>query len=328
MLQERNLENRRGFLKKGAMAAALLSMPSVPGCVDTRPIRGKGPMKTTGTGKALVLWYSQTGYTERYGRLLAHRLERLGMKVETSELRRFDVRGMGDYDLIVIGSPVYYYDTPDCVKAWLGSLPELKGTPVAAYVSFGGPEGNQHNAACSVLQLLAEKGGVPVGARAFMNMSAFPLSWSEEEVHEKTWMSRLLPDEETYDRVREYAVYLAIQVKEGNAAEFSRRLTIREVSTWFGPIWWTKKFVKNHSILKEECIECGTCVEKCPAGAIDLAAFRVDRKACVLCFGCINNCPARAIHMEYSGEKVIGYRDFMKMKNLIIKEPEELRQDA
>ena len=81
---------------------------------------------------------------------------------------------------------------------------------------------------------------------------------------------------------------------------------------------------QEHSIVKEKCIECGTCVEKCPAHAIDLAAFPVDRDACVLCFGCINNCPAQAVHMEYSGERVIGYRDFMKRKNLIIKEPEEL----
>jgi hypothetical protein len=28
--------------------------------------------------------------------------------------------------------------------------------------------------------------------------------------------------------------------------------------------------------------------------------------------------------MEYSGERVIGYRDFMNKKNLIITEPEEL----
>jgi ferredoxin len=319
------MDNRRDFMKKGAMAAALLSMPATNGCVDTRPIRAKVPMKAARTGRALVLWYSQTGYTERYGRLLAHRLEKLGMKVTASEIRSFDVQGMGEVDLVVIGSPVYYYDTPDYVKAWIGSLPGLKGTPVAAYVSFGGPEGNQHNAACSILQLLAEKEGVPIAQTAFMNMSAFPLSWSEEKVHEKTWMGRLLPDEETYNRVREYAVYMAIQVKEGNASEFSRRLTMREISTWFGPIWWTKKFVRNHSILKEKCIECGTCVEKCPAGAIDLPEFRVDREACVLCFGCINNCPAQAVYMEYSGEQVIGYRDFMKKKKLIIKEPGELR---
>jgi ferredoxin len=318
------MDNRRDFLKKGAMAAALLSTPAFAGCTDFRTIRAKVPMKIARTGRALVLWYSQTGYTERYGRLLAHQLGKLGMKVTASEIRRFDVKGMKDFDLIVIGSPVYYYDTPDYVKAWIGSLPGLKGTPVAPYVSFGGPEGNQHNAACSILQLLVEKEGVPIGQTAFMNMSAFPLSWSEEKVDEKTWMSRRLPDEETYDRVREYAVYLAIQVEGGKDVEFSKRLTLRECTTWLGPIWWTKKFVKNHSIVKEKCIECGTCVEKCPAHAIDLAAFQVDRAACVLCFGCVNNCPAQAVHMEYGGERVIGYRDFMKRKNLIIKEPEEL----
>jgi hypothetical protein len=32
--------------------------------------------------------------------------------------------------------------------------------------------------------------------------------------------------------------------------------------------------------------------------------------------------------MEYSGEKVIGYRDFIKRKNLAVKEPEELNQDV
>ncbi len=306
------------------MAAALLSMSATNGCVDMRPIRAKVPMKTTRTGRALVLWYSQTGYTEKYGRLLAHRLEKLGMNMTASEIRRFNAQGMGDFDLIVIGSPVYYYDTPDYVKSWIGSLPGLKGTPVAAYVSFGGPEGNQHNAACSILQLLAEREGVPIAQTAFMNMSAFPLSWSEDKVHEKTWMSKNLPNEETYDRVREYAVYLAIQVKEGKDVEFSKRITLRECTTYLGPIWWTKKFVKNHSIVEEKCIECGTCVEKCPADAIDLSAFKVDRDACVLCFGCINNCPAQAVHMEYSGERVIGYRDFMKMKNLSVKEPEEL----
>lgn len=318
------MENRRDFLKKGAMAAAVLSMPTTAGCADMQPIRAKVPMKTARTGRALVLWYSQTGYTERYGRLLAHQLERLGMKVASSEIRRFDLQGMAEFDLIVIGSPVYYYDTPDYVKAWMGSLPGLEGTPVAAYVSFGGPEGNQHNAACSILQVLVEKEGVPIAQTAFMNMSAFPLSWSEEKVHEKTWMSRHLPDEETYDRVRAYAVYLAIQVKEGKAAEFSKRVTLRECTTYLGPTWWTKKFVKNHSIVREKCVECGTCVEKCPAHAIDPAAFQVDRDACVLCFGCVNNCPAQAVYMEYGGEQVIGYKDFMKMKNLIIKEPDEL----
>ncbi len=322
------MESRRDLIKKGAAAAALLSFPSTAGCVDTRPIRGKVAMKTARTGKALVLWFSQTGYTERSGKLLAYRLARLGMKVTASEIRRFDVKGMGDFDLVVVGSPTFYYDTPAYVKNWIGTMPDLRGTPVAAYVTFGGPEGNQHNAACSILQCLVEKGGVPVAQTAFMNMSSFPLSWSGEEVHDKTWMSRHLPNEGTYDRIREYAVHLALQVKEGKGAEFAKRVTLRETSIRFNPVWWTKKLVKKHSILRDRCIECGTCVEKCPADAIHLAAPRIDREACVLCFGCINNCPVQAVHMEYGGERVIGYREFMKMKSLRVEEPEELTRDG
>lgn len=306
------------------MAVALLSMPAVGGCADLKTVRAQLSMKTKRTGKALVLWFSQTGYTKRNGRLLANRLEKLGLNVTASEMREFEVKLMEEYDLIVIGSPVFYYDTPDFVKSWIASLPHLNGTAVAAYVTFGGPEGNQDNAVCSILESLAKRGGVPIGAKAFMNMSAYPLSWSENKVGKKTWMARHLPNEETYSRVRQYAVHLVDQINKGNETVFTRRLTIREASTWLGLIYWTKVFVSNHSIVEENCLGCGTCVEKCPADAIDQAAFQVDTDACVMCFGCVNNCPAQAIHMEYGGRRVIGYKDFMRMKNLMIKEPEEL----
>jgi len=292
--------------------------------VSLKTVGAKIAMKTTRTGKALILWFSQTGYTERHGKLLAVRLEKLGLKVTSGELRNFEVNENEGFDLIVIGSPVYYYDTPDYVKTWIRALPRLKGTPVAAYVTFGGPEGNQDNAVFSILEILAEKGGVPVGAQTFMNMSSFPLSWSEAHVSEKVWMSRHLPNQETYDSVRDYAEYLVNQINQGKKAEFSRQLTMRETLTWIGPIYWTKKFVKNHSIVKDDCIECGTCVEKCPVDAIDLSTFEVDTDVCVFCCGCINNCPAQAVYMEYSGKRVIGYKDFMKKKNLSITEPEEL----
>ena len=48
---------------------------------------------------------------------------------------------ISDVDLLVAGSPVFYYDIPDFVKDYIQILPDLKGTPVAAYVTFGGPEG-------------------------------------------------------------------------------------------------------------------------------------------------------------------------------------------
>lgn len=318
------MEDRRTFLKKSTLAAAGLSFSIMPGCVPMRTIRARVPMKTQKTENALVLWYSQTGYTERNGKLLAKTLELNGIKVTSSEMRHFDKKGINNFDLIVIGSPVFYYDTPEFVKNWISSLPDLKGTPVASYVTFGGPEGNQHNAACSLLERLAEKEGVPIGINSFMNMASYPLAWSEEQVAEKIWMSRHLPNEETYEKVRQYARQLINRVELGKQGEFSKKLTLREISTYLGPIWWTKQMVKNHAIFKDKCIGCGRCVEKCPANAISLSNYTINTESCVLCFGCINNCPAQAVNMEYNGKKVIGYNEFMKRKHLKITEPEEL----
>jgi len=322
------MENRRTFLKKGALAAAAVAAPSLPGCVDTRTIRAGANMKTRTVKRVQVLWFSQTGYTRRHGRLLAATLEKTGITVTSGRLKDADPATLSAADLLVVGSPVFYYDTPETVKNWIRRLPPLSGTPVAAYVTFGGPEGNQHNAACSILQELAEKGGVPVGMGAFMNMSSFPLAWAGGEVHEKTWMSRHLPDEKTYAAVRRFSREVVSRVEKGAVLEVSRRITLREMATFLGPVWWTKKFVDKHCIDQDRCIGCGTCEDVCPAGAIDPGSFTVDRDACVLCFGCINNCPADAVHMEYGGERVIGYRAFLRQKGLVVKEPRELEVDT
>jgi MinD superfamily P-loop ATPase len=46
----------------------------------------------------------------------------------------------------------------------------------------------------------------------------------------------------------------------------------------------------------DACTSCGTCVEVCPAGNIDLVDDRpVWKHRCELCCACIHLCPAKAI---------------------------------
>lgn len=308
-----------------ALAAMALSLSATPGCLCSPTIQAMVPLKSRKVRKALVAWYSQTGNTERNGKLLAITLRAQGIQVDSGDLHEVDKNKADKYDLVVIGSPVFYYDAPAYVQEWIKSLPKLKGAAVAAYVTFGGPEGNQHNAACSILQCLVERQGVPVAQRAFMNMGTYPLSWAGGQVKTSTWNNRHLPNQETYEAVREYAAHIISQVEKGQSGRFSKSLTMRETLTWLGPIYWTKRSIDKHYIIKDKCISCGTCVEKCPAKAIDLDKSSVNREACVLCFGCLNNCPAQAMYMEYDGEPLIGYRDFLKQKGLKVTLPKELR---
>ena len=44
----------------------------------------------------------------------------------------------------------------------------------------------------------------------------------------------------------------------------------------------------------------------------------------LLCFGCINNCNSDAVNMEYSGEKLTGFSDFLKHYKLKLYKPKEL----
>src|SRR4030042_1879586 len=154
------MDTRRDFIKKSAIVGAALCLP----ISLTSESRAAYPdLKTRDPKRALVLWYSQTGLTCRYARLIGCILKGKGLAVDARVMQGFDKNRLANYDLIIVGTPVFYYDTPANVSQWLGNLPSISGTPVAAFVSFGGPEGNQHNTSSHILELLANKGGVPVG---------------------------------------------------------------------------------------------------------------------------------------------------------------------
>ena len=97
------------------------------------------------------------------------------------------------------------------------------------------------------------------------------------------------------------------------------------MSTYFGPEWWTKLLLDDHTIIEEKCVRCGTCIEKCPTGSIGLDTFSVGTDSCILCCGCINNCEYQAVNLEYNNERPIGFKDFLMKNYFEFELPVELR---
>lgn len=314
------METRRSFIKKSVYTASLAALPISASCINIDTVASDRPLKSGRVKSAAVLWYSQSGNTQIYGKALGQAFEREGVKTFISDLRDMDPHEAAQADLIVVGSPVFYYDAPEYALGFLKQLPDLQGKPVAAFVTFGGPEGNQHNAACSILKSLVAKNGVPVGLETFLAAKTYPLSYDKYEKALKENRSVFYPDDATFSRISTFADQLLTDVKNKRAAVFKKQLTLREFSTWFNPVWWTKRSIDRHQIIEDKCEGCGACVEKCPADAIALDTHSVDTDACVLCFGCINTCRNQAVLMESGGERLIGFYDFMKKNNLKIKE--------
>jgi ferredoxin/flavodoxin len=313
------METRRNFIKKSAIICAALSLP-LPWAATGRAAERE--MKTRDPKRALVLCYSQSGFSARYGKLIACLLKDQGLTADLADMRRFDPKRLTDYDLMLVGSPVFYYDIPENVVDWLSSAPKLTGIPVAAFVSFGGPEGNQHNALCHALHLLAEKEAVPVGMEAFRSIAAYPTpDW--DSANQKA--GEHLPDEATYNRVREFTRQILERVRHGQSLAYSSELATRELVRMLPLVWLNKKAISKHTVDAAKCIGCRTCVKMCPVGAIHPEKQFVDRDKCIACFGCLNNCPADAVVIEYRGKRLYGFPEYLKRRKITILEPREFQ---
>jgi len=316
------MTTRRQFLKLSLAYGVLYSFPIVP-FATCATIKVINPMKKNKPQKAVVLWYSQTNHTQRIGKLISSTWQKNDIQTTAMDIRSFDLTTISSYDLIALGSPVHYCDVPDNVKDWINRIPDIKGIPIASFVTYGGPGDAEYHTGFSILDMLAEKGGIPIGMNKFGNMSTFAPTWSIGN-EKRILKYKHLPNEETYQNARNFAQYLVENVKNNLQFDLKKTFYLDNYYRYLPQRWFSKLLINRHTISKEKCIGCLTCVEKCPVNAIDPDNARVDTKKCIACMGCVNNCPAQAIDMEFMGKKVIGFFEFLKQNQITIKESDEL----
>ncbi|HNV45918.1 MAG TPA: EFR1 family ferrodoxin [Spirochaetota bacterium] len=314
------IDTRRSFLRKGALLT-LSSLPLAAGCAHLEQRIER--LKTSSPRTAAVLWYSQTGHTRVMGRLMAQVLRAEGLTVTDADYREFDASTLPSFDLVIMGSPVYYFRVPENLRAWIAKLPSLEGIPAAAFVTFGGVGHNQHNTSYELLEWLADRGAVPMRIAAFGHMSSYAPTWSSGR-SARILTFRDLPNEQTFEAGRDFARKTVASVRARERASIGTEVSVFQPLRRLDMPWWTKLLASNHRIDPNTCIRCGKCERACPVGAVSVERNRVDSARCIFCVGCVNNCPTGAMKMTYFGSEVYGYREFLKRNGITLRLPREL----
>jgi NAD(P)H dehydrogenase (quinone) len=117
--------------------------------------------------KALVVYYSRTGNTKKMAVRVAAGLTKAGLETDLKKAEETDPSELLAYDLILIGSPVYYGTMAWPVKKLLDESVKyhgkLRGKVGGAFVSSGNPSGGKETAVLDILKSLLIHGMIVQG---------------------------------------------------------------------------------------------------------------------------------------------------------------------
>lgn len=108
-----------------------------------------------GKPQTAIIYFSQTGNTEKVARAIASGLDEAGLPSQLARLEEASKVDLGQFELIGLGTPVFYYKEPFNVKDFIKGLPSLKGKSAFLFITTGG---HPTNTLLRMAKLLEKKG--------------------------------------------------------------------------------------------------------------------------------------------------------------------------
>jgi flavodoxin/ferredoxin len=263
--------------------------------------------------KALIIFFSQTGNTRKIAECIQEGITEVTNHCDVRLLTEVDEASLSDYDLVGIGSPVFYYREPFHVGDFLQALPDLNGQRWFVFCTHGNVIGNFFP---SVTEQLNEKHAAVVGwynSYAHITVPFYPRP-SYTSGH---------PDRHDLDKARAFG------------REIARRCTAlgeQPIDPLGAPYpvsseeWHqegerlTRDFLARVTpklgIDAETCIQCHECEENCPVDGIDV---EVDppriQNPCIYCWRCVNVCPTLSIAADWEPLVLMAPANYARYRN-------------
>ena len=243
--------------------------------------------------RCLIVFLSQGRTTGRIAASIAQGLRAGRHDVDLHNLKDGPPPDPGQYDILGLGTPTYYFRPPFLVSDYVNSLPALSGKPVFAFLlqgTYGGDAGN------AVRHILAAKGGKEMGYARFHGADYFlgylKLGYLFSPNHPKP--EAISEAEQFGQKVAACCAGKAYVPPAYDAPPamiyrlerfLTNRLFVRQVHSRL--LWLNRK----------KCNACGICVKLCPTRNISEDKNSQPRfgRNCMLCFTCEMKCPQDAI---------------------------------
>jgi len=235
-----------------------------------------------------LVYFSPTGTTKSV-------LHRISQGLNTEIIEHIDITkpcarnkelSTKDYELLIVGAPVYMGRVPAVINDWLHTI-NGSNTPTICVVVYGNRV--YDNALLELGDILTNCGCVPIAGGAFIGEHSFHSS-------EFPAASVGRPDKSDVDLAKSFGNEIWKKLLSFTSVDDMPKLRLPGSFPYKGVTkMWDVDFIDINS----DCIECGICSDRCPTGAIAPGdSSQIDIVKCTLCCACIKNCPQNARTMK------------------------------
>jgi len=243
--------------------------------------------------KALIVYFSQGGTNAWVADAIATGIRQAGYETDLWNLTNGRPPDVGGYQLLGIGSPVYYFHLPLNVLRYVKRLPRLGGIPAFVFIVHGS---HRIDTANWLRRTLERKEAREVGYfHCRGEAHVLPL------LREGYLFSPNRPSEAELREAKSFGEAIA---ERAAGAQYVRpplepkppliyRLERLLASRWLMQHVYSRLFRVDSS----KCTACGLCMEVCPTGNItrDPRGFPQWDRRCLVCLTCEMKCPEEAI---------------------------------
>jgi Ferredoxin len=204
-----------------------------------------------------------------------------------------DINIVFDYDILIIGTPVYHGNISIIVKNFIDRLPSLQGKRVFLFATCGLYPANCLHQFAKKLQ---EKAPTIIGG----NWYKMPASDAQIIFPKLKYFAQ--PTKQLYKKIAKDCDYL---LRISSRFSTYRQWKVKKFNL-YGLLnlpneFFALKFKNKIRVDKEKCIRCQKCVIHCPLNGFtqdctDMTIF--NQQNCENCYRCIHHCPVSALSIN------------------------------